>query len=181
MLVTYAVCFFFNKVYFWESEREREHTCVCWGGAETKGERIPRGSMVSAQSLMWDSKSQTMRSWPERKSRVGSLTDWATQVPRHMQYINTYFVCYMYSILYSFLKNFFNVLFVLWERETECEWGRGRERGRHRIRNRLQALSCQHRAGCGARTHEPWNRDLSRSLTLNWWATQAPQYTVFLR
>ena len=31
------------------------------------------------------------------------------------------------------------------ERETEHEQGRGREKGRHRIGNRLQALSCQHR------------------------------------
>ena len=34
------------------------------------------------------------------------------------------------------------------ERETEQEWGRGRERGRHSIRSRLQALSCQHRTWC---------------------------------
>ena len=40
---------------------------------------------------------------------------------------------------------FFNVLFLR-DTETECEWVRGRETGRHRIRNRLQALSCQHRA-----------------------------------
>ena len=55
-----------------------------------------------------------------------------------------------------------------WERdrETEHEWGRGRERGRHRIRSRLEALSCQHRAWHGARTHELWDHDLSRSQTL---------------
>ena len=41
------------------------------------------------------------------------------------------------------------------ERETECEWERGRERGRHSIQRRLQALSCQHRARRGARTHRP--------------------------
>uniref|UniRef100_A0ABI7ZXC6 Prefoldin subunit 1 n=1 Tax=Felis catus TaxID=9685 RepID=A0ABI7ZXC6_FELCA len=40
-------------------------------------------------------------------------------------------------------------------RETEHEQGRSRERGRHRIQNRLQALSCQHRARRGARTHRP--------------------------
>ena len=49
--------------------------------------------------------------------------------------------------------------------------GKGRERGRHRIWSRLQALSCQHRAWCGAWTHKPY---------LRWWpelkseATQAP-------
>uniref|UniRef100_A0ABI7WV76 Cyclin-like domain-containing protein n=1 Tax=Felis catus TaxID=9685 RepID=A0ABI7WV76_FELCA len=41
------------------------------------------------------------------------------------------------------------------ERETEYEWARGRERGKHRIRSRLLALSCQHRARRGARTHGP--------------------------
>ena len=38
--------------------------------------------------------------------------------------------------------------------EKECEQVRDRERGRHRIRSRLQALSCQHRARRGARTHK---------------------------
>ena len=54
-----------------------------------------------------------------------------------------------------------------WDRETECKQRRGRERGRHRVRRRLQARSCQHRARRGARTPEPWDRDLSRSLILN--------------
>ena len=45
--------------------------------------------------------------------------------------------------------------------------GRVRERGRHRIWNRLQALNCQHRALHGARTHELWDHDLSWSRTLN--------------
>ena len=46
--------------------------------------------------------------------------------------------------------------------------GGGSERGRHRIWNRLQALSCQHRAWCGARTHGPRDHDLSWSRMLNW-------------
>ena len=52
-----------------------------------------------------------------------------------------------------------------WERETEHE--KVRERGRYRIRSRFQALSCLHRAPCGARTHEPWDHGLSRSQRLN--------------
>ena len=44
---------------------------------------------------------------------------------------------------------------------------RGWEGGRHRIKSRLQALNCQHRAWCKAQTHEPWDHDLSRSQTLN--------------
>ena len=47
----------------------------------------------------------------------------------------------------------------------EHEWDR--KRGRHRIWNRLQGLSCQHRAWCGARTHELWDHDLSRRWMLN--------------
>ena len=62
-----------------------------------------------------------------------------------------------------------------WERERErerervhaLEQGRGRERGRCRIRSRLQAPSCQHRARRGARTHQPWDHDLSWSQMLN--------------
>ena len=51
--------------------------------------------------------------------------------------------------VYFFLfkkKFFFNVYLFLGQRETEHERGRGRERGRHRIGNRLQALSHQPRA-----------------------------------
>ena len=75
----------------------------------------------------------------------------------------------------SFFKNIFKCLFIFWEheRETECEQGRGRERWRHKIQSRLQALSCQHRAPHGARTHEPWHHDPSRSQTLNWLSWQA--------
>ena len=50
------------------------------------------------------------------------------------------------NIKKKFLIFFFNVYLFLGQRETEHERGRGRERGRHRIGNRLQALSCQHRA-----------------------------------
>ena len=54
------------------------------------------------------------------------------------------------------------------QRETEHEWGKGRERGRHRIGSRLQALSHhQPRARRGARTHRRRDRDLSWSQMLN--------------
>ena len=62
---------------------------------------------------------------------------------------------------------FFNVYFWEREREAECERTRSWERGRHRIQSRLQAPSCQHRAQRGARTHEPWDHDLSWSQLLN--------------
>ena len=50
------------------------------------------------------------------------------------------------------------------ERQSTCRGGA--ERGRHRIRSRLQALRHQHRAGCGARTHRPRDHDPSRSRML---------------
>ena len=53
------------------------------------------------------------------------------------------------------------------QRERQSVSRGGAERGRHRIRSRLRAPSCQHRAGRGARTHEPRDRDLSPSQTLN--------------
>ena len=65
------------------------------------------------------------------------------------------------------------------QRETEHERGRGRERGRHRIGNRLQALSHQPRAWRGARTHGPRDRDLAEVGRLTDCATQAPQETHF--
>ena len=63
--------------------------------------------------------------------------------------------CCILSNAFSATIFFFNVYFFLGQRETEHERGRGRERGRHRIGNRLQALSHQPRARRGARTHGP--------------------------
>ena len=68
---------FFNAHLIFERERERESER--WGGAERKKgrEKSQAGSMLSAQSSI----SQTMRSWPELKPRIGHLTNWAIQVP----------------------------------------------------------------------------------------------------
>ena len=61
--------------------------------------------------------------------------------------------------------HFFLTFTYFWDREHEQ--GRVRERGRHRIWNRLHARSCQHRARRGARTHGRRDRNLSQSQTLN--------------
>ena len=79
----------------------------------------------------------------------------------------------------SFLKQFVTFLFIF-ERKREHKWGRGRERRTHRTRSRLQALSCQHRAGRRARTNAPGDDDLSRSRTFNRLSPQAPLKHVFL-
>ena len=72
-----------------------------------------------------------------------------------------------YLILFHFsFKQFFNLYF--WNRERQSASGGGAETGRHRIRNRLQALSCQHKAQSGAQTQEPPYHDPRRSPTLNW-------------
>ena len=67
-----------------------------------------------------------------------------------------------------------------WERNRMQVGERGRERGRHRIRSRLQALSCQHRAQCGARTHKPQDHDLSRSGRLTNLAPRRPSRVFVL-
>ena len=66
-----------------------------------------------------------------------------------------------------------------WERERESVSGGEVERGRHRIWCRLQALSCQHIAWCGTRTHRPPDHDLSRSQMLNWLSHPGtPEHTL---
>ena len=76
------------------------------------------------------------------------------------------------------LKILFSVYLFLKERETEREWGRGRGRETERETEPKQALSSQHRARCGARSHEPWDHDLSPKSRVGYstsWATQVPQ------
>ena len=85
----------------------------------------------------------------------------------------------MFIYLFFFIF-FFNVFYLfLGQREKEHERGRGRERGRHRIGNRLRALSHQPRARRGARTHGPRDRDLAEVRRLTDCATQAPLF-IFL-
>ena len=77
-----------------------------------------------------------------------------------------------------FFFYFFNV--CLFSRETEPEQRRGRESGRHKTQSKLQALSYQHRAWCGAWTHELWEHDLNWSQTLNWQSSRRPKPTLLL-
>ena len=61
-----------------EGQRERERERERERGRERKSQA---NSMLPAQSPVWGLIPWTVRSWPELKSRVGRLTDWATQVP----------------------------------------------------------------------------------------------------
>ena len=88
-------------------------------------------------------------------AEVGRSTDWATQGPLNFHFI------------FLFKKNFFLTFIYFWDRERQSMNGGGSERGRHRIWNRLQALSSQHRARRGARTHKLQDHNLSRRQTLN--------------
>ena len=70
------ILFFFKVHLFTLREQER----ASWGGAERGIERESQaGSTLPVQSPMWVLKSQIVRSWPEPKSRVRCLIDWATQ------------------------------------------------------------------------------------------------------
>ena len=68
-------------------------------------------------------------------------------------------ICYFFLIFLMFI--------YFWDRERPSMNGGGSERGRHRIWNRLQALSCQHSARRGARPQGLRDHDLSRSRPLN--------------
>ena len=93
------------------------------------------------------------------------------------RYILPPVLSHSFSLFFKFLK----IFIYFWEKDIQREWGRDRERGRHGIRSRLQALSCQHRAWHGARTHELWDHDLSRSWTLNQLTNLgAPSFKHFL-
>ena len=124
-----------------ETERDRAWAGV---GAEKEGDTESKaGSRFRAVSTEPDTglelTDREIMTWAE----VRRLTAWAIQAP--------------HSVIY------------FWERERERQsmsMG-GAKRGRHRIRSRLQALSCQHRARRGARTHRPQNHDLSQSQPLN--------------
>ena len=82
----------------------------------------------------------------------------------HMEWISTKALSIGRIFSHHNLKKKIN--FFFWERERE-NGGSVRERGRHRILSRLQALSCQHGAQRGAWTHRPQDHDLRQSWTLN--------------
>ena len=135
---------------------------------------------VMGQRQMCWGRDIRQRNVPDRQSRLPLILK---NIAQEETKIRTHFPQYYKSTVFwhfFFLIFFFNVYLFLGQRETEHEWGRGRERGRHRIGNRLQALSCQPRAWRGARTHGPWDRDLAEVGRLTDCATQAPRYYTVL-
>ena len=77
----------------------------------------------------------------------------------------------------NFFKFFFQRLFIFGTERDRAWTGEG-QRGRHRIGNRLQALSHQPSARRGARTHGPWDRDLAEVGRFTDCATQAPLFLI---
>ena len=79
--VPILLLFFFFFFFFWE--RERESTWVAERGKRGggRGDRIPTGSMLDGEPYAKPDPT-TLRSWPELKSRVRRLTNWATQTPQ---------------------------------------------------------------------------------------------------
>ena len=80
-------------------------------------------------------------------------------------YVSLYYIAVWLTCVY--ISKIFLMFIYFWERQRQNTNGLGAERGRHRIRSRLQAPSRQHRARRRARTHEPWAHDLSRSQMFN--------------
>ena len=60
-----------------------------------------------------------------------------------------------------------NYVYLFLRDRQSMRWGGAERERRHRIRSRLQALSCQHRARHGAPTHHLRDHDLNRSWRLN--------------
>ena len=136
-------------IHFWESVSE--------GGAEREGDRIQSRPQAPSCQHRAICGAQTHKLWAHDLSWSRTL-NW-------LSHPGAPSVTVLLIEIQRVMEYFFNLYLFL--RETENEQGRNRERGRHRIRSRLQALSCQHRAWHGARTHEPWDHDLSQSRMLN--------------
>ena len=68
-----------------------------------------------------------------------------------------------------------------WERERDrVRAGEGQREGEAQSPKRAPGPSCQHRARCGARIHEPREHDLTQSWTLNWLSHPGtPTYLFF--
>ena len=74
---------FFKFIYlFWERQRKHEQ-----GGTEREGERESQAD--SAWSVFKPWTHETLRAWPELKSRIRHLTNWVTQEPLPLQTFRT--------------------------------------------------------------------------------------------
>ena len=116
---SFPVFLYFNAYLFILRE------CVCvsrQGGAESEGGReyqAGSGSMLSAQSPTQDSISGTVRSWPQPKSRLGFLTNWATQTPHSFPGFLCPFVPLFFPLLLQHLVDgFYEPITIVGSKDT---------------------------------------------------------------
>ena len=122
--------------------RERKHMHKQGRGREREGERESQAGCTSWAQMPnrgLDPTNREIMTWVEIKN-------WMLNQPTEPRHPIWECVCVCF--------NFLTLIYFLRDRETEHEWGRGKERGKHRIWSRLRALSCQHRAWHGAQTHQ---------------------------
>ena len=109
--------YFYLLMYFYF--RERAHVCASEGEGQRRKERenLKQAALSVEPFISLDLRS--LRSWPKGKSRVGYLTNWATQMPLDEEYLiefSTLFAFQMYFV-YLFLGgiNYMcMVIFLLW-------------------------------------------------------------------
>ena len=88
------------KVYFWERDRDRAWVGEGQREMETQNLKQVPGSELSAQRLIQDSNSQTVRSWPEPKSDT-QLTE-PPRYPKAMAFLPATNVSYFSFSLWPF-------------------------------------------------------------------------------
>ena len=70
-----------------EKHTEREHE---WGRGKKRDTEDPKQAPHCEHKAYVGLDFTTMKSWPELKSRVSHLTDWATQVPHPLCFVKLY-------------------------------------------------------------------------------------------
>ena len=132
------------------SPNKHTHTHTHTHTHKPKTKKTLELSMVKDLKRVHYKTAEHLHSYTNSTKRRLSILTWQC-FPSNLTYQISLKLFYLFIYL---LKKFFNVYLFLREREIEHKWGRSRERGRHRIWSRLQALRCQHRSWWGARTHK---------------------------
>ena len=130
--------------------------------------RVSLMEIAASETASWNNRSFNHLSgisifWAMFASGSWVNGTWAFQVMSHSRSVKSQH-CLVFLFVYGSL--FFFFLMFIFERERQSTSGGGAEREGDRTGSRLQAPSCQHRVRRGARTHKPWDHDLSRSPML---------------